>query len=428
MKKLIILFYLTFCPLLALVNVCHGRVVGQILTLPKNAAPMDIYSLDIDQDGNDELIVTSLDYMRRDHAMPLVIFKNTGNFHFVDATSTYFNSIPTFFHARHVILIPNFNGSAPAFFVSDHGIDLPPFDGGISRLFVFDVKTRKFSDQSAFFNLDKKKAFTFASTFTHLPKTGELAILKANILTSKSHLEFFVFDKKNQSVDRVADLMNYSSEKCYMNALFADLDRDGEDELVLGGCDVHEAKPIFAENDVILKMQSGKYTKLIDLPQRHSAPFWGVNALYASDLFNSGKPLLIEAIYNNTYSRGGINIFAQQSDSRFKTSFQFTPKLKEYDFFIPWLAFYDVDGDHLVDIVGNYRLMGKPRLKNAKAVDSIFILKNTGSNFVLMNKRLFPSEKNKFYVNAIVINEKKQKNLAFLTTDGKLIFANAPMK
>ena len=390
---------------------------------------LDAYSFDLDGDGTDEIVTTSLNTRDRRATGPIAVYKYAGEGKFVDASQLFFVKIPHFFHARHVLFIPKFTDSGPALFISDHGIDLPPFAGGVSRLFIWDTKIKKFVDKTEKYGLAKASAFTFSSTFTRL-KNYQPALFKANISLPNSGPEFFTLN----SLDKLENVLPadkiFPHNKCIMNALFADFDRDGADELFLGGCDMGKRQDNFLENDLILKLDSKKMRVWKTLPLRNNEPLWGVGAVYAESLFSASKKKLLldlaTVIYNPTFTRGKIN-FYQNLGSSFKQVGQFVPSGMKRDYFIPWAQFLDLDGDGLLEVVGVYRY-GPEKPQELVGVSKYFILKNDGKKFIESSIRpKLPEEET--FINVLKLKIKGIYHLAFPTYNGTIyILDSLPLK
>lgn len=386
------------------------------LNLQNQNSLLDLYTIDLDGDGSDELIITTINMKHRQLKSNLLVYKEDDNGKFVDVTSKYFAVPPRFFHARHVLWIPQFENNTPALFVSDHGIDLPPYAGGISRIYVLDLKLNKFIDKTHEFKLDNLLTYTFASTFSHLEKDKKLIIFKANMQNKSQSIEFLSKDNQNKFSNETKKAIIFPDEKCFMNALFADLDHSGNDQLILGGCDLPQKSTNFIDHDIILKRINGQYKSWIELPLRNSEPQWGVNAIYAKNLSKNISLDLIELIYNNSYTQGKVNFYQDLSGNKFSKVYQFTPKNIAFNYFIPWIAFYDVDGDGLLDIVGTYRFSDE-YIHAPKKFESIFVLKNTANGFVEI-KNDFQLPHNKFFVNVANYKSKNRNGLVFLDYTG----------
>ncbi len=390
---------------------------------------LDAYSFDLDGDGTDEIVTTSLNTRDRKAAGPIAVYKYEGKGKFVDASQLFFLKIPQFFHARHVLFIPKFKDNHPALFISDHGIDLPPFAGGFSRLFVWDKSIKKFVDKTEKYGLDHQQAFTFASTFTHL-KSNELSLFKANISLANSGPEFFIKNKADHFENILPNDKEFPRDKCIMNALFADFDRDGVDELFLGGCDMGKRQNNYLENDLIMKLNQKKMRIWKTLPKRNDEPLWGVGAVYAESLFSTSKKRsmldLATVIYNPTFTRGKIN-FYQNNGSDLKQIGQFVPARMIRDFFIPWAQFLDLDGDGLSEVIGVYRY-GPEKPQELVNVTKYFILKNDGKQFKESSLRLKMPEEQTF-VNVLKLKINGIYHLAFPTYNGTIyILDSLPLK
>jgi hypothetical protein len=423
MKSLIILLF--WLPM------AFGSTINGSFPPPKDIyiPILDAYSFDLDGDGTDEILTTSLNTRDRKATGPIAVYKYVGNGKFVDATQLFFNQVPQFFHARHVLFIPNFKAKHPAIFVSDHGVDLPPFDGGVSRLFVWDKSIKKYVDNTDKYGLADARAFSFSSTFTRL-KNGEFALFKANISLPNSGPEFFIQDKNDHFKNIITTQVKFPKNKCFMNALFADFDQDGIDELFLGGCDMGVLQDNFLESDLVMKLDHKKLKPWKTLYRRNDEPLWGVSAVYAERLFNSNShqsPLdLATVIYNPTFTRGKIN-FYKNNGSDLSFTGQFIPAGMKRDFFIPWIQVLDLDGDNKPEIIGVYRY-GPERPQELVSVAKYFILKSDGKHFSETRMRLNVREEETF-VNALKLKIKGIQHLAFPTYNGTIyILDTLPLK
>ena len=432
-------FFIIF---LFLVTSASSQTINGSLPTTQENPLMDIYSIDLDGDGTDELVATSLNIKNRKLPSAIKVFKLYEQGKFQDKTTDFFKVIPKLFHARHLLFIPDFSAGLPALFISDHGADFAPFEGAISKLFVLDKKSHKYLDQTHQYGLDHNKGFTFASTYNHTGVNKRALLVKANMLAvpenamrvkiidgrkvtmrqkmlgPMSQFEIQELSAKNQFKNIIDAFDQFPANKCFMNALFADFDGDQEDELVIGGCDLTQKSERYIDHDLILKKKQGKLVAWISLPKRNDEDLWGVAALYARDLFKSKRNDLVEVIYNNKFTKGKVNIFENVEGQKFKLNQQFTPDIKDADFFIPWVVLIDINNDHQLDIIGTYRFLqeGKPYKKDG---DTFFVLKNTGKTFI-QEKMTFQIPRGSLMINAVKMKIKNREHLAFIDVNGKI--------
>src|SRR5262245_40959321 len=94
----------------------------------QNANVLQIAIIDIDGDGDLDLVSARFLYPAEDRGVPIVIMLNDGSGAFTDATSVFFpGGAPTMVWPRDTV-IADFNGdNRPDLYVADHGYDAPPY-------------------------------------------------------------------------------------------------------------------------------------------------------------------------------------------------------------------------------------------------------------------------------------------------------------
>ena len=217
---------------------------GTITTnLPDDYNPRWIgqtYAVDLNNDGNDDLVVVGASYPFDGPPVPqpsFVAFGN-GNGGFTTASQSVFPFASlTTVHPREVIF-EDFNGDGfKDMYVGDHGFDANPFPGAQNKLFLSNGDGT-WRDATA--SLPQVSDFTHSADAGDVDGDGDLDILVGNTPQPNPVDPYVLLNNGQGAFTQAGILPTGNGQLLYVNnlrmtsALLEDLDGDGRAELVVG--------------------------------------------------------------------------------------------------------------------------------------------------------------------------------------------------
>lgn len=192
----------------------------------------------------------------------------------------------------------------PGVLMADHGVDGSGFPGGELTLLVKPAPEVSFEDRSA--ELKTGKNFSFNAIGLKRKDSPAHDILIAPYNGPKSRVVYFQSQARTY-VDKSQTLPNEWTQlkKCFMTAIAFDLDQDGTDEAILGGCDLDKSQGEPESNDrvITLKKNHWMFEEKSVLPLRKKNPYWGT-VYWLSD----GERLLA-LTHNKGFTEADLQIF-----------------------------------------------------------------------------------------------------------------------
>jgi len=227
---------------------------------------------------------------------------NDGEGHFTDATDTFLGDVRNV-HPR-AFAVADFTGDGRSdFFIADHGSDLAPYPGGQSRLLVQTADGRLVDETAA--RLPPGVAFTHGVAAGDIDDDGDVDVYMCNIWgAGQVGPRFYVNDGTGHftaDTTRIPEAISNLSER-YTACAFADVDGDGDLDLVLGG---HPGMgPSAPARDLaLLNDGAGSFTRAPAemMPPRYGGPTWGAVAISVSDFDGDGWEDLLMVLVDANY-------------------------------------------------------------------------------------------------------------------------------
>jgi hypothetical protein len=190
--------------------------------------------IDFDSDGDLDLVLSQLNYTQASGPLPhrLRAYRNTAG-HFTDVTDTVLGTV-TLVHPRHQF-VADFNGDgrSDVIFVG-HGYDYSPFPGEQSRLLIQTPDGRLVEDPA---RLPQVARFTHNVSVADIDRDGDLDIFMCNVNEGALGPRLYLNDGRGfftENASRLpAEILN-GSLGWVNGSHFADVDRDGWSDLILG--------------------------------------------------------------------------------------------------------------------------------------------------------------------------------------------------
>lgn len=305
------------------------REVIHELVRPENFNYLDAFVHDLNKDGLDDFVITSLPAKDRRVRTPLtVILSENGIYHSVDVKGEN-----AFFHARHVSFADLNQDGYDEILVADHGPDIAPHPGAKTGV-IENASGVTFTGHL----IRLPDVFNFHVTPVHVG--DEVFVLQTNISppgTPRTRLLKINLSPAFGVTEHTDLLPTEVLDSCYMSSLAVDLFSSEDEELVLGGCDQDRLESA-TQNDVVLKWNGQKFSLDQDaaLPSRPGDPTWGTVAFNSGDLNNDGRKDIIRVTHDFGFKTGQIEVLFQREDQSFQATMPIFKMHEGVQGFIPW--------------------------------------------------------------------------------------------
>lgn len=247
----------------------------------------------------------------------IFFLNNCGGGVISESTQRLFVDHPWAEHARQIVSSDFNHDGYTDLFITDHGPDRAPFDGGQAHLFLSDSKGLLHDFTKS--GLPQEKLFSFNAA--PLNTGGSTLLMTAvedipHILVNDGNGRF-----KNAPPNELTLPKVLQAEKlCFMTALSADLDNDGDAELFLGACDRPSPNEGLTHDRILKKIdeQHYQFTNESNLPPREANASWGTAYVLARDFNHDGRLDLLVATHNYGNTRAQINIYINEGNLHFR--------------------------------------------------------------------------------------------------------------
>jgi hypothetical protein len=302
---------------------------------------------DFNGDGRDDVMVVRALY-QSDRTFPVVVLVNQGNGTFLDQTSSIFDGAPPQTLDARRVVVADFNGDGrPDVFVADEGQDVTPNSGHQNTL-ILSAPGGKLTNATA--NLPQRSDFSHALAMADVNTdgspdlfVGNLGDANSSILLNDGHGHFR--DEPNGIPADLAD----PGRSIITSAVFADVNRDGLPDLILGGGSngLYSTVPV-----VLLNNGHGAFPSVSStLP----LPPYGFNSpvdFQTADLNGDGYPDIVASYVKTPGSTGRwIQILINKGDGTFRDQTQ--TRLPQRDNSASWIKsirLIDLNGDGALDM------------------------------------------------------------------------------
>jgi len=277
------------------------------------------WAADVNSDNHTDVIVTGGTFPPTPvRPVEMKILINDGSGIFNDGTSQIIpDSLPSTIHPRE-IAVSDLNGDGnPDIFIVSHGYDEAPFPGE-QNILLLSTQNGTLLDKTA--ALPQQNDFSHSVAIGDVDGDGNRDIYVGNIYGQNNILPYLLLNDGDGgftlNTNRLPDSLDYiASSKKYLSSSFADIDNDGDFDLLLGG-DLSAASTIFYNNG------SGFFSD----SESRSLPFgpFGENNSISVDIVPidvnfDGKTDIIQSQTRNDpfYVGRSIQVLIQQNDGTF---------------------------------------------------------------------------------------------------------------
>jgi hypothetical protein len=278
---------------------------------PKPAAmtgfPWNMTPIDFDSDG--DLDVIFIESLTNPWGNGLILaYKNDGQGHFSDATSYVLNGATQTYALESIVADFNSDGRKDLF-LAEGGIDANPWPGGQNLLFIQSGDGRLINETSS--RLPTLLDFTHSAVGADIDGDGDVDIFCCNVYCQNQKWPHFLLnDGKGfftRNIDRLPNFVTNDSSsnfKRFTGCLFADVDKDGDSDLILGGHPGIGDKSWIERDIVLINDGTGRFSygtlacapeAFTPLRTKWSANNIGTVDMRSADFNNDGWPDLVAA-------------------------------------------------------------------------------------------------------------------------------------
>jgi hypothetical protein len=278
-----------------------GRMDFQLPDSLEN--PQDVIPFDYDSDGDLDIIITGLKWppSKTDPDVPVTILNNSGGTAFTVVTDAWVDEI-RFTHPRHWTIADFDNDTRSDLAIADHGRDEEPFPGGQSKILMSTAE--KTLEDGTEGRLPAVPAFTHNIASGDINGDGHTDLYLCNIFGENPVGPAFyinngsgIFSRETSRIPwEITDL-----EKKYTASALADVDNDGDPDLILGGHGGTGPSERFPQDALLINDGNGLFVHSEGsvMPDRSGGPAAGTLGICAEDFNNDGWIDLLMTITNN---------------------------------------------------------------------------------------------------------------------------------
>jgi hypothetical protein len=379
MKKLILITFL----LLRLQNgFSQSYFSYDTIVLPFNSKNSEeLFVIDYNSDNKKDFFVPRLAWPPTYPATysPIQCVRNNGAMSFTNESPIIgFDSLV---HPRDYA-IADFNGDGKSdIIIADHGTDVNPFPGGQNRLYLQNANGKLV--ESSLGNIPAVLDFTHNIATADIDNDGDQDMFVCNIWGQQQIGPRLMINNGSgqftvNTLNLPSNIVNLSIK--YMSSRFADIDKDGDMDLILGATD----DVGLLSDAILLNNGSGVFSNsTIALPPRNGGSNWGTVAIATIDVNNDTWPdLIMSTLYQ--YQTCNLQLLVNNRDGTFSDSTQNIPQSwPTSNAWIKWIEKGDFNNDGWIDFVVCL-FAGQPVLYlntgNTKFTDASFLLSSSITN------------------------------------------------
>ena len=372
----------------------------------------ELYVVDFNSDTKLDFLVSSLQWPPTLPATttPLQAYQNNGSLNF-SSTNPFVGS-NLVVHPRD-FTVGDFNNDGKSdIFIADHGTDVNPFPGQVNKLFIQNQSGQIVDSPS---NIPSIPDFSHNTTSADIDNDGDLDIYVCNIYGQGQVGPYFLTNNGSGSFTKVnTNFPSYIANltNTYMSSRFADIDNDGDKDLILGAIDGSG----IAKDLILLNNGLGQFTPGQPLPDRYGSASWGTVSIVTQDFNNDGWiDLLMCTLYS--YQTCQLQLLLNNHDGTFTDATANLPQSwGTSNTWIKWLETGDFNSDGNIDIVCATHSGTSPKLYynngNAEFTDA--------SNTIIL-----PGVNNILSTRVRDYDNDGKVEIAFLTSNNKIVIAKS---
>jgi hypothetical protein len=319
----------------------------------------DFCLIDYNADGKKDIFATRLKSPPTNPAtfVKIALMKNNGNMNFVNENAITGND--ALVHPRDFTVADFNNDGKEDLFVGDHGTDVNPFPGGQNRLYLQNANGQLAETSSG--KIPTLLDFTHNSAAADIDNDNDKDLYVCNIYNSTQAGPYILVNNGSATFTVKAgaiptNIANLTDK--YMSSRFADMDNDGDQDLVLGAAD----NTGIPRDALLLNNGSGTFSISANaLPIRNANNQWGTVGIAVADVNKDGyQDLLMATLYQ--YQTCKIQLLVNNKNGTFSDSSQNIPQnWPTSNTWIKWIETADFNNDGWIDFLVSTHV-GTPKL------------------------------------------------------------------
>jgi hypothetical protein len=219
----------------------------------------------------------------------LLAFTNNGSMNFT--SSNPFVGTSQLVHPRDYCTGDFNNDNLTDLFIADHGTDIYPGPGGQNLLYLQNASGKLVSSES---KIPAILDFSHNTATADIDNDGDLDIYVANIGGGSNVKPRFLINNGTGNYTVLttnfpSSIFNLLANDVYMASRFADIDKDGDMDLILGALDSRN----IPKDLILLNNGKGIFTAGSPLPNRYGTSAWGTVSIAVADFNNDTWPDLL---------------------------------------------------------------------------------------------------------------------------------------
>jgi hypothetical protein len=306
--------------------------------------------IDFDSDDDLDLLVIHVDADDWEPT-PAWVLENDGTGRFLDTTRSMYPEQEVYSYGVNVIKIADFNGDGrdDAYFI-DQGRDAPPWGGNVNTLLI-QTPDGLLDDQTEA-RIPNIRNFTHDATVADVDGDGDIDIYNCNVYGGEGGATLYINDGDGYFTDGSSQIpaVLRTLERKFTSSEFADVDNDGDMDLVLGSHGGGLPSEISARDTILINDGAGNFQfgNEAALPERLGGPTWGVSEMATGDLDGDGWTDLVMCVHRN-YQNTNLQVLINNQDGTFRDATDWLPQDALSRVFR--IDMHDLNGDGLLDIV-----------------------------------------------------------------------------
>ena len=338
---------------------------------------MDSFFVDWAGDGKTGLVLTALDTSQtRDQPKKFLFFKRSS-----DRWAEIEMAPPIrAMHPRHISTADINGDGKPDILISDHGPDRFPWPGGHTHLLLSGQNNRNHLKE---IDLPWKTMFNYSACFFRATREKNLDVLQMNISNDPRDIRVFRGNGRGEFIPTEKWLQEGKDlpPTCFMSCHVADLDGDGDPEIILGGCDRDQQSGPPSQDDIILKRgESGLYGFYGNkLGAREKDKTWGTAHIVTGHFQSVDRVDIAIATHNFGFTKASVQVFLQQGNLDWKEASFPYETAQGTQSFIPWISIGKVTSGGLDDLLFVLRQVSE------KVESQVHLFQSDGNHFLPIN-------------------------------------------
>jgi hypothetical protein len=310
----------------------------------------DAALIDFDSDGDLDVVVINVDVDNWE-STPTRVLENDGSGRFRNVTRTMHPDQEVLSIGVNVLKVADFNGdSQDDIYYIDQGRDAPPWGGNVNTLLI-QTPDGRLEDQTDA-RIPSISNFSHDGAVADVDGDGDIDIFNCDIYGGDGGATLYINDGNGYFSDGSSrlPLVMRTLDRKFTSSEFADVDNDGDMDLVLGSHGGGLPSEAAARDSILLNDGAGNFDFAPDetMPERIGGPTWGVSEMDVGDLDGDGWIDLVMSVHHN-HDETRLQILLNNGDGTFRNAPDSIQTIQQSRVFR--VDVDDLNGDGMKDII-----------------------------------------------------------------------------